>query len=320
MGERQPPRERERQADLAGVEVAGEHEVECARRDPLDGRREVAEEKSKTGVSVDERRRARATRRGSASGSTPTTETRSPWRSTVASSSRSSRACSRSPQLGGPRERIARHGDVVVSEHTNGSSSRASSSRRRGSPRGCETRSPVTQTRSGRRSATQSTARALAPLPRESGAPRWKSDRCPIRSPSSAAGSPSIGPRARACGASRPRTSRRRHRRARARRDDDDREHSEPEVIGATQDPLRGTGADRRAAGTAQASASAGLLESTLQRELLEHRLHRDDVPLEAELGVRQARGDADQLGEVQDRHLEVLARLLLELRLPRVE
>ena len=33
-----------------------------------------------------------------------------------------------------------------------------------------------------------------------------------------------------------------------------------------------------------------------LQRELLEHGLHRDDVPLEAELRVGQAGGDADQL------------------------
>jgi hypothetical protein len=57
-----------------------------------------------------------------------------------------------------------------------------------------------------------------------------------------------------------------------------------------------------------------------LQRELLEHRLHRHDVALEAELGVLEARGDADQLREVEDRHLEVLAGLLLELRLPGVE
>ena len=32
-------------------------------------------------------------------------------------------------------------------------------------------------TRSGRRSATHAAARSLAPLPRENGAPRWKSDR-----------------------------------------------------------------------------------------------------------------------------------------------
>ena len=33
-----------------------------------------------------------------------------------------------------------------------------------------------------------------------------------------------------------------------------------------------------------------------LQRELLEHGLHRDDVPLEAELRIRQACRDPDQL------------------------
>ena len=60
--------------------------------------------------------------------------------------------------------------------------------------------------------------------------------------------------------------------------------------------------------------------EPSLQRELLEHGLHRDDVALEAELRVLEARGDADQLREVEDRHLEVLAGLLLELRLPCVE
>jgi hypothetical protein len=33
-----------------------------------------------------------------------------------------------------------------------------------------------------------------------------------------------------------------------------------------------------------------------------------------------EAGGDADQLREMEDRHLEVLPRLLLQLRLPRVE
>jgi hypothetical protein len=75
---------------------------------------------------------------------------------------------------------------------TYGCRRRARNSLRRASPRGCETRSPVTQTRSGRLDATQSTARALARLPHESGAPRWKSDRWPMRSPSRALGSPSM--------------------------------------------------------------------------------------------------------------------------------
>jgi hypothetical protein len=43
-------------------------------------------------------------------------------------------------------------------------------------------------------------------------------------------------------------------------------------------------------------------------------------VPLELQLRVGEAGGDADQLREVQDRHPEVAARLLPELRLPRIE
>src|SRR6266511_5165509 len=54
--------------------------------------------------------------------------------------------------------------------------------------------------------------------------------------------------------------------------------------------------------------------------ELLEHRRDRNDVALELQLGVLEARGDADELREMQDRHLEVLAGRGLELRLPRVE
>ena len=82
---------------------------------------------------------------------------------------------------------------------------------------------------------------------------------------------------------------------------------------------------DARRCGTARPGAHPGperrpSIAGALQRELLEHRLHRDDVALEAELRVLEAGGDADQLREVEDRHLEVLAGLLLELRLPRVE
>ncbi len=45
------------------------------------------------------------------------------------------------------------------------------------------------QTRSGFRSSTQSTASRTARRPRE-GTPRWRSERCAIRSPSSSAGTP----------------------------------------------------------------------------------------------------------------------------------
>src|SRR5215207_9749153 len=63
---------------------------------------------------------------------------------------------------------------------------------------------------------------------------------------------------------------------------------------------------------------AAGSLRSNAQ--FLEHRVDGDDVALELQLRVRQPGGDADQLREMQDRHLEVLAGRLLQLRLPGVE
>ena len=54
--------------------------------------------------------------------------------------------------------------------------------------------------------------------------------------------------------------------------------------------------------------------------ELLERRRDRYHMALELELGIRQAGGHSDQLRQVQDRHLEVLAGPLAELRLPRVK
>src|SRR5262249_1849827 len=54
--------------------------------------------------------------------------------------------------------------------------------------------------------------------------------------------------------------------------------------------------------------------------ELLDDRLDGDDVPLELQLGLLEPGRDADQLRQMQDRHLEVLAGRLLQLRLPRVE
>src|SRR5438270_7410235 len=64
----------------------------------------------------------------------------------------------------------------------------------------------------------------------------------------------------------------------------------------------------------------ANLAQYLLDLELLEHRIDRDDVTLELQLRLVQAGRDPDELGEVEDRHLEVLARRLLQLRLPRVE
>ena len=54
--------------------------------------------------------------------------------------------------------------------------------------------------------------------------------------------------------------------------------------------------------------------------ELLDDGGDGDDVALELEVGAVEPGGDADQLREVEDRHLEVLARLLAELELPGVE
>src|SRR5581483_3469509 len=54
--------------------------------------------------------------------------------------------------------------------------------------------------------------------------------------------------------------------------------------------------------------------------ELLDDGLYRHDVPLELQLRLRQPGGDADQLGEVEDRHPVRLAGRRLELLLPRVE
>src|SRR3954453_7070772 len=53
---------------------------------------------------------------------------------------------------------------------------------------------------------------------------------------------------------------------------------------------------------------------------LLDDRPDRDDGGLELQLGVRDAGRDANQLREVEDRHLVALTRRLLELRLPGVE
>ena len=54
--------------------------------------------------------------------------------------------------------------------------------------------------------------------------------------------------------------------------------------------------------------------------ELLENRCDRDDVSLELELGLLEPGGHTDQLREWEDRHVEVAAGPLAELRLPGVE
>ena len=91
--------------------------------------------------------------------------------------------------------RVARTGrDCRRSRGCRGRRSRRPSSRSTrsssGTPERRETRSPVMQTRSGFRSTTHSTASRTARRPRD-GTPRWRSERCAIRSPSSSAGRPS---------------------------------------------------------------------------------------------------------------------------------
>ena len=72
--------------------------------------------------------------------------------------------------------------------------------------------------------------------------------------------------------------------------------------------------------GRASHARDSGKTSAPLDGQLLEHRVDRDDVALELELRVGQARGNPDELREVQDRHREVPARLLLQLRLPRIQ
>ncbi len=115
-------------------------------------------------------------------------------------------------ELGGPRERVSRDGDVVVAEHDEGPVEPGEQpSQARSRRAGCETRSPVTQTRSGRSCGDpRRGTRARSVAARESGAPRWKSERWPILRPSSAPGGLGHGLRGRVSAATRPPASRRR--------------------------------------------------------------------------------------------------------------
>src|SRR4029453_8140756 len=60
--------------------------------------------------------------------------------------------------------------------------------------------------------------------------------------------------------------------------------------------------------------------DTGLDRQTVDDGLERDQMAAELELGVLEARCDADQLREVENRHLELAPRLLAELRLPGVE
>src|SRR4051812_17708576 len=164
-----------------------------------------------------------------------------------------------------------------------GSGRRSTSLRSRASPRGWVRRSPVIATRSGERSAVQSTLRRTACRAGE-GTPRWKSERCTILKPSSARGSD---------GRSTSRSASRTH------------------------------AASSRPQPSPRPTAYPASLESlapTSDLELLKGRPRVDDVALELQLRLLEPGRDADELRQVQDRHVEPPPGRGLELRLPRVE
>src|SRR5687768_10561450 len=131
-----------------------------------------------------------------------------------------------------------------------------------------------------------------------------------MRSPSSSAGSPSTG------------TSRTRRRSQPA--------SNQPYASAATASASRIQGKVRPGAPQSDRAwnrpsayrdaTAARTLRVRSDGELLDERCDRDHVPLELELRLLEACGDPDQLREVQDRHLEVLAGCRLQLRLPGVE
>src|SRR2546423_8739064 len=190
------------------------------------------------------------------------------------------------------------------------------SSRSRGAPRGRESRSPLTQTRSGSREATHSTARSTARAPRE-GTPRWKSERCAMRRPSSSGGSPRTG-----AASVRRRThpaSKWPH--ARAAPAAPARLPTTPRAFnGVPARPSRRTDAPETAPpGRLRCRPTQELAECS-DFELLDHGLHRDDVPLELQLVLLEPRRDADELRQMEDRQREVASGRLAQLRLPRAE
>ena len=123
-------------------------------------------------------------------GSTPAIQTLRPRSSTSRPSSRSNvtGSSSRRSDLRAWGSRLSAMSWLPSTAKTGLGSTRASRLSI-GSPRGCVRRSPLIATRSGRRSRTHTAACHVAPTPGD-GTPKWKSERCAIRSPSSSAGSP----------------------------------------------------------------------------------------------------------------------------------
>ena len=197
----------EREHDLARVQVSGEDEVERPGRDAPHDAREVAEEDAEVGLGVGEPLRV---------GDAPCVgagldadELHAPARDLdVDRLVAEQRHVLELLEHGGVDplgEGIAAVREVVVAEDDEAAPELSQQLAEERQPRRRETRSPVMQTSSGFRDATHATASALARSPRD-GTPRWKSARCAMRSPSSSGGSPGPRPRARASGATPPRT------------------------------------------------------------------------------------------------------------------
>ena len=236
--------------------------------------------------------RLRRSPRPASAGRRPRAATGAPRRSISTPSSASSVAGSSAPRLDRLRERVAADREVVVAEHDVRRAEPASSSERSArSPRGRESRSPVTQTRSGCRAATQSTARST----RDARRARARRGGSPRGARSAGRRAPAAGPASRhlerrAAAPSPPRTSPQASQAAARRR----RRHS------ACRTPAARTSA---------------------RCELLEHR-PRPETTWRLNFSSDSSKPAATPIScdEVQDRHLEVLAGRRLQLRLPRVE
>ena len=178
------------------MQVPGEDEVELAAWNPVDDAGEMAEQQAEARRGALELVRLRASR-PVASGSTPAIERGSPQRDRLDLVAQQGRALE-VVELRGPRERIARDGDVVVAENDERvvedveqlpQPSLAARMRDEVAGDADDVRPPLRD---------PCRRLVLAPLPRDPRAPRWKSERWPIRKPSKTSGSPGTGSRGRA--------------------------------------------------------------------------------------------------------------------------
>src|SRR5438045_3927460 len=78
--------------------------------------------------------------------------------------------------------------------------------------------------------------------------------------------------------------------------------------ISVNKDPARDPARDRRAGNRPSESSRMPRPPETCSSdlELLQNGRDRDDMPLELQLGFLEAGRDADELRQVEDRHLEV--------------